>query len=314
MSVVSYIKIARFDHWVKQLFVIPGIVFAFFMHQSALQHYSSFLLPVLIGLLATGLIASANYVINEWLDAEFDQFHPVKKFRPVVTKNLKVSIIIFEYIFLLFVGLGLAYLFLPETVFVMEIILAVMGIIYNVRPFRSKDYPYIDVLSESLNNSIRLLIGWFLISPDVFPPISIVLGYWMGGAFLMATKRFAEYRMINNPSTAALYRKSFQFYTEESLLLSSFFYALLSVFFVGIFLVKYRMELLFAIPVLCGLFCLYLKLAYHPDSVVQKPEKLFHEKKLMLYCVFFVVLVCVLLFIEIPGVKLFYDTTLLDIR
>ena len=31
LTVISYIKIARFDHWIKQLFVIPGIVFAFFM-------------------------------------------------------------------------------------------------------------------------------------------------------------------------------------------------------------------------------------------------------------------------------------------
>ena len=314
MTVISYIKIARFDHWIKQLFVIPGVVFAFFMHKSLLQEHLVFLPLILVGVLSTSLIASANYVINEWLDAEFDRFHPVKKFRPVVANNLKVSFIIIEYLCLLVGGLALAYFILPVSVLVMEVILAIMGIFYNVRPFRTKDLPYIDVLSESINNSIRLLIGWFLIAPHVFPPISIVLGYWMGGAFLMATKRFAEYRMINNPHTASLYRKSFSYYTEESLLLSAFFYALLSVFFVGIFLIKYRMELLLSIPVLCGLFCLYLKLAYTPDSVVQKPEKLFHEKNLMCYCIFFVVLVFFLLFVNIPYMTTFYDTTLLDIR
>ncbi len=39
---------------------------------------------ILMSFFATCLIASANYVINEWLDAEFDQFHPTKKVRPVV--------------------------------------------------------------------------------------------------------------------------------------------------------------------------------------------------------------------------------------
>jgi hypothetical protein len=28
-TLLPYLKIARFDHWVKQLFIIPGMVFAF---------------------------------------------------------------------------------------------------------------------------------------------------------------------------------------------------------------------------------------------------------------------------------------------
>ena len=30
-------------------------------------------------------------MINEWLDAEFDRFHPTKKYRPVVSENMKFS-------------------------------------------------------------------------------------------------------------------------------------------------------------------------------------------------------------------------------
>jgi hypothetical protein len=29
---------------------------------------------------------------------------------------------------------------------------AAQGIVYNVKPLRSKDYPYVDVLTESVNN------------------------------------------------------------------------------------------------------------------------------------------------------------------
>ena len=35
----------------------------------------------------------------------------------------------------------------------------------------------------------------------------------MAGAFLMAVKRYAEYRMIGDPDRAGLYRKSFSKYT-----------------------------------------------------------------------------------------------------
>ena len=34
-----------------------------------------------------------------------------------------------------------------------------MGIIYNVKPIRSKDIVFIDVLSESVNNPLRFLLG-----------------------------------------------------------------------------------------------------------------------------------------------------------
>jgi len=36
----------------------------------------------------------------------------------------------------------------------------VMGLAYNVPPVRLKGWPYLDVLSESINNPIRLALGW----------------------------------------------------------------------------------------------------------------------------------------------------------
>ena len=193
-------------------------------------------------MLSTCFIASANYVINEWLDAEFDKYHPTKKYRPVVTAGLKAKYIYLEYAILTVLGLVCGF-FASRYVFYMELWLWVMGIVYNVKPLRTKEIVFVDVLSESINNAIRLLIGWFAVTSAFLPPISIVFGYWMGGAFLMAIKRYAEYRMIGDKTQAGLYRKSFQRYTEHSLLSSAIFYSQLSVFFCGIFLIKYKIEL-----------------------------------------------------------------------
>ena len=99
-------------------------------------------------------------------------------------------------------------------------------VVYNVRPFRAKDRPYLDVLSESLNNPLRLLLGWSVVLGNQLPPSSVLITYWMGGAFLMGIKRYAEYRAIGDPVAAGRYRRSFRRYTETTLLLSSFFYAL----------------------------------------------------------------------------------------
>lgn len=314
MMLGNYIKLARPDHWIKQMFILPGVAFALALvpQPSDCGGGVPFALRFALGFLSTCLIASANYVINEWIDAAFDRFHPTKKYRVAVTANLKSGYVYAEYALLAILGLGCA-LFASKQVFWMELWLLVMGVLYNVRPFRLKEIPYVDVLSESVNNAIRLLIGWFIVTSVYLPPVTIVLGYWMGGAFLMATKRYAEYRMINDKTTAALYRKSFARYTEETLLTSAFFYALLAVFFCGVFMIKHRIELLIAVPLMCGLFCYYLHIAYKQDSAAQKPEKLFREKGLMLYMLLFVAVVTALMLIDIPALSWFLGDALIAV-
>ena len=285
----KYIKIARPDHWVKKAFILPGIAIAILMTKPEFE--VSYIWRLILGFFSTCFIASANYVINEWLDAEFDKYHPTKKNRPVVSENMKFSLVMLEYVICIIIGLGLAFP-INMPFFVVEVWLLVMGVLYNVKPIRTKDIPYLDVLSESINNMIRLLLGWFIINSEYQPPSSILIGYWFAGAFLMATKRFAEYRMIGDPERAGLYRKSFKHYSEQSLLVSTFFYAMTATFFIGIFMVKYRIEYLLAMPFVFGLFCFYLWISFKPDSAVQKPEKLYREKKLIAY----IAVLCVILF------------------
>lgn len=201
----------------------------------------------------------------------------------------------------------------PKPFCYMEIWLWIMGILYNVRPFRTKEIPFLDVLTESVNNAIRLLIGWFIVTSAYYPPISIVIGYWFSGAFLMAVKRFSEYRMIGNPEMAGKYRKSFQYYTEKSLLISSFLYGMVANFFLGIFLMKYRIELLLFVPLLMGLFCYYFWIAFKEDSAAQKPEKLFREKGLMLFLMVLGIIFVVLLRVRIPVLDWFISIELLRI-
>lgn len=306
----KYIKIARPDHWVKNAFILPGIAIAILLTDYSFSVDTVW--KFIAGFMATCFIASANYVINEWLDAEFDKFHPTKKYRPVVSENMKFSLVMLEYAICIIIGIGLSLL-VNTPFLLMEVWLLIMGVLYNVKPVRTKDIPYLDVLSESVNNMIRLLLGWFIITDAYQPPSSILIGYWFAGAFLMATKRFAEYRMIADPETAGLYRKSFKHYTEQSLLISTFFYALTSTFFIGVFMIKYRIEYLIAMPFVFGLYCFYLAIAFKPDSAAQKPEKLYREKKLLAYIAVLVVILIALTFIDIPVLDYWVNPFLLEI-
>ena len=84
---------------------------------------------------------------------------------------------------------------LGRTFLLFSASLLCMGIIYNVRPFLCKDSPAISmVLSEAINNPLRFMLGWTAVVGDVLPPSSILLAYWMGGAYLMAVKRYADNR------------------------------------------------------------------------------------------------------------------------
>ena len=307
----NYIKIARPDHWIKNLFIVPGVAVAFLL--TGIPTMSEMVWKFVVGFFATCFIASANYVINEWLDAEFDQFHPTKKHRPVVSQNMKFSLVMVEYAVLTIAGFACSIV-INKYFLYMEIWLWVMGILYNVKPIRTKDIPFLDVVSESVNNMIRLLLGWFIVTDVQVPPVSILFGYWMGGAFLMGIKRFAEYRMINNPELAGRYRKSFAYYTERTLLCSSMFYAFCSTFCMGIFLLKYRLEYLVAMPFMFMLFVYYLYIAFKEDSAVQKPEKLYKEKKLIAYVVFLVILFAVLTIVDVPMLQIFQDPYLIPIQ
>jgi 4-hydroxybenzoate polyprenyltransferase len=298
-SLQDYIHIARIDHWFKNVFMLPGVALALILSDIPLTQA---FIPVLIGILSTCLVASANYVINEWLDAEFDRHHPLKQHRPSAAGNIQAKFVYLEYTVLVAVGLTLASLLTSEFL-VFSIILLIMGLLYNVQPFRTKDRVYLDVLSESVNNPLRLLLGWSTLVSGVLPPSSIWLAYWMGGAFLMAMKRFAEYRFIDDPEKAGQYRRSFIHYTEQSLLLSSFFYAISSAFFLGIFLIKYRIEFLLSFPLFALLFVWYTAIAMKPHSHSQTPEKLYREPIFLGYVLFLGAVITILFFVDIPWMK-----------
>lgn len=83
----DYIKIARPDHWIKNLFIFPGTLFALLL-VGWKGSYGGLAGIALVSFFCTCMIASANYVINEWLDARFDKYHPTKKKRPVVQNTM----------------------------------------------------------------------------------------------------------------------------------------------------------------------------------------------------------------------------------
>ena len=296
-TISGHLQICRFDHWIKNVFIIPGLLIAISVYPQSLNAHLA--ITIVIGFLAAGLIASSNYVINEILDAPFDALHPTKKNRPTPSGQVNIPLGYVQWIVLMLIGLGLASLVSQALVWVL-LWLWVMGCIYNIKPVRAKDVPYVDVLVESINNPIRLLVGWFIVSPPVTIPVSLLISYWMIGAYLMAIKRFAEMRDISKNISARQYRKSFAYYTEQNLLVSIMFYAATSMLFFGVFVMRYRLELILSFPLIAFIMAMYLNLAFKEDGSAQAPEKLWKETPLMLASFICLSLMALLMNVSLP--------------
>jgi decaprenyl-phosphate phosphoribosyltransferase len=305
-TLAAHLQIARFDHWVKNVFVLPGVVVALGLDPRPVG------LPLLarlgIGLLATGFIASSNYVLNELLDGKFDALHPTKRDRPVPSGRVSIPLAYAQWLAMMVIGLALAWqVGKPFTLTMLW--LWVMGCIYNIPPVRSKDLPYVDVLSEAINNPIRMLAGWFVVEPKAIAPASLLLSYWMVGCYFMAIKRFSEYRMIGSAERASSYRKSFAYYDERRLLVSITFYASAAMLFLGAFIMRYRLELIFSFPFVALVMAVYLSVSFKDDSAAQAPEKLYREPYLMASVVVCAVVMSVLCFVDIPGLQRIFAPT-----
>lgn len=304
----DYLAIARADHWIKHVMIAPGVVFAWLLAPGAHASADIIWLNIVAGVAAACLISSANYVINEWLDAPFDAQHPKKQSRPAVRTAMDPLIVYAEYAALLAGGLVLALL-VGRMFMLTAAAFAVAGFLYNVRPFRTKDIPFLDVISESVNNPLRVLLGWFMITPAFAPPASLLLAYWAGGAFLMTVKRFAEHRFLSAQADASIagYRPSLAGYRQSMLVIAALIYAQLFAFMMAVFLLKYRAEYMLLFLPLVALFALYMRIGFANDSAAQAPEHLFKQPLLLGLAAGIVALFLLLTFVDIPALSAFTE-------
>ena len=303
----AHLQIARLDHSIKNLFVLPGVIVPLSVYPALLSwKLAERLVPAFV---AITLVACSNYVINEVLDAPFDRLHPTKKERPAARGVVLIKVAYVQWLLMMIAGVVIG-LYIGRMFALTCVVLWVMGCVYNFPPVRTKDVPYLDVLTESVNNPLRMLLGWYAVTATIVPPVSLLICYWMIGCYFMALKRFSELSEIGDRSRAGAYRASFKHYTPESLLVSVVFYASASMLFFGAFIIRYRLELILAFPLVALTMAIYFRLSFKKNSSVQNPEKLYREPMLMASFAGTVVSMLLLLFIRIPSLEGFFMPTL----
>ncbi len=277
---LEYLKVARPDHWLKNIFILFGHAAAIVLVPHAWRGLPTVWMA-LLSLVPACLIASANYILNEILDAPFDRLHPTKKHRGVAAGKVRVPTLWALKAALIAVGFGLSVAFFDWRYTISLLLLLLSGIVYNVQPLRLKDRAFLDVIAESFNNPIRLWLGWYALVPEKGAawsqvPLTIVLAWWSFGALLMTGKRYAEFRFIGDDEVSGNYRKSFRTYTHQSLIIAMITYANLFCFCAGLAVSLNRQlhPLVFVFPMVLLAIIAYFRHAMSELGAKLEPEQL----------------------------------------
>jgi decaprenyl-phosphate phosphoribosyltransferase len=298
----AYLRAMRLGRWPRSLALFVGSAAFFYLYREVLfaTDITWVVLQSLWAFLLTWAISTANYIINEIVDAPYDVHHPTKRNRPLVKGEIKKIPFFLMAVVISATSLYLAYLHFCPPFFYSLLALLVAGFIYNIKPVRTKDIPFLDSISESANNPIRFLIGWFAFaSPEIWPPLSILLCWWAFGNFLMIAKRLSEFRLLKE--RAGDYRNSLRRYSEGALMFgmaaSAVIFFLAYIYFAYMF--KLETLLLFS-PFVFFYFFLFFRKTMREDDIMEEPERLFMHLKFALYTLFLIAIFFLSSFLDKP--------------
>jgi 4-hydroxybenzoate polyprenyltransferase len=181
---VAWLALARAmrpHHWVKNLLVFAPVIFNHSVFNSRLMGLST---------LAFGLFCattSAIYLINDVLDRESDRRHPVKRFRPIASGDLRVEQALAASGMLLAIAIGVSAAFLPRGFLLAILTYAGMNACYSLW---LKQKVMIDILVLAGFYTLRIIAGGA--ATDIVPSewlLAVSLFLFLSLAFL---KRYNE--------------------------------------------------------------------------------------------------------------------------
>ncbi len=196
----SVIRLLRPAHWIKNGFVLVGLLFGRAIFKPDM------LLSATFAFTAFCLIASFVYVINDLADSEADRRHPLKKHRPIASGAVSVSKAKILGVFLLTVALPLAWLAGPVVLGIV-LIYGFMNLAYS---FGLKHIVILDVFIIAMGFMLRILAG--TIGIGIEPSKWLIVCGLMITLFLGFAKRRAELVQTSND-----HRKVLEHYSVELL-------------------------------------------------------------------------------------------------
>ncbi len=191
----------RPKQWIKNLIVFAGLIFSRHTFDWPLQ------LEVWVAFLCFCSVSSAGYIINDVIDRDSDQSHPVKCTRPIASGRLGTTAAGVTSIVLVLAAMLLALAAEPLLSLFLLGYLA-LQLFYSLA---LKHQVIIDVLAVSGGFVIRAMAGAAVISVVISP--WLIVCTMLLALFLGLAKRHAELILLEEG--AANHRRNLELYNKE---------------------------------------------------------------------------------------------------
>ena len=183
----SLLRACRPRQWTKNFLVFAAPLFSF-------QFDPIIWFNSLIAFIAFCIISAAIYLFNDIQDIENDKTHPTKRFRPIASGSLPISIAFFSSLFFALISITLGLIISIK----LGLIILIYGLIQIAYCLRLKKEPLLDILCIASGFLLRALAG-VLASGLSFSPW-FILTVALLALFLAVEKRKAELRYYKKSS------------------------------------------------------------------------------------------------------------------
>ena len=188
--IVDLIHLMRPHQWVKNTFVLTGLLFGHAWHSPTL------VAQAIIAFIAFCLISSAVYILNDIVDIEQDRNHPAKRKRPLPSGKISIPVAATFGALLGIMALGLAATATYTVVFIL-LIYALMNVAYSLK---LKHVVILDVFIIATGFMLRILAG--TLGLGIPPSQWLLLCGLMVTLFLGFSKRRAEIITLSDDKSA----------------------------------------------------------------------------------------------------------------
>jgi 4-hydroxybenzoate polyprenyltransferase len=272
---MAVLRLLRLKQWLKNLMLLFPPLFGGVLFSPAVLR--DLAIPVLTFCLAS----SANYAINDVLDAKKDACHPLKKNRPIPSGAIQAKTALALAACLFVVSLALAFtVSLPFFFTLLGYLL--LSSAYSIR---LKNIPVVDIFCVSAGFLLRLHAGG--LASNITISNWLFLSVFLLSIFLSLGKRIAEKLLLQNDCTH--HRPVLQEYPLEFLQGTMYMTG-------GTVLVTYAMYvvvhpgLLYTIPLCCfGLFRYMYRVTKNIEG--DPTDALLHDKTLLTVSLLWLILV-----------------------
>lgn len=170
----------RPNQWIKNLVIYTSIIFS-----GKLFDFDLFL-KTTVGFLIFCLLSSTSYVLNDIIDFPYDRKHPIKKFRPIASKELTITDATFIVFVFSLISLIIS-LSISVSFFVIAFLFLILHFFYSLY---FKKQPVLDIFAISFSFMLRAFAGQILTGYHI--QIWLFLTIFFVSLFIASVKRHAE--------------------------------------------------------------------------------------------------------------------------